>query len=213
MKTEELIALLASGENAVDRHATARRYTIALSLGAVGAALLMATLLRVRPDLAQAATWPAFWLKIGFVAGVAGAALFAATRLSRPGARLARIPLALAIPVLIVWTIAAFALLTAEPPQRLQLFLGETWKSCPFLIALLSVPTFAAVMWAMKGLAPTQPRLAGCAAGLLSGATAALVYCLHCPELAAPFVGFWYLLGMLIPAGAGALLGKALLRW
>jgi hypothetical protein len=31
--------------------------------------------------------------------------------------------------------------------------------------------------------------------------------------MAAPFIGFWYLLGMLIPAAAGALLGPRLLRW
>jgi hypothetical protein len=78
---------------------------------------------------------------------------------------------------------------------------------------MLSVPSLIAVMWAMKGLAPTRPRLAGFAAGLLSGALAALVYSLHCPELDAPFVGFWYLIGMLIPAGAGALLGESQLRW
>ena len=64
-----------------------------------------------------------------------------------------------------------------------------------------------------EGLAPTRLRLAGAAAGLLSGAVGALVYSLHCPELAAPFLGFWYLLGMLIPTAAGALLGPRLLRW
>jgi len=39
------------------------------------------------------------------------------------------------------------------------------------------------------------------------------VYSLHCPELAAPFIGFWYLLGMLIPTAVDALLGPRLLRW
>jgi len=39
------------------------------------------------------------------------------------------------------------------------------------------------------------------------------VYALHCPELAAPFIGLWYLLGVLIPAGIGALIGPRLLRW
>lgn len=29
----------------------------------------------------------------------------------------------------------------------------------------------------------------------------------------APFIGFWYLLGMLIPTAVGALLGARLLRW
>ena len=49
--------------------------------------------------------------------------------------------------------------------------------------------------------------------GFLAGAGAALVYCLHCPESTAPFIGLWYTLGMLIPAIAGALLGPRLLRW
>jgi hypothetical protein len=40
-----------------------------------------------------------------------------------------------------------------------------------------------------------------------------LVYTLHCPELAAPFLGLWYVLGMLLPALAGAALGPWLLRW
>ena len=72
---------------------------------------------------------------------------------------------------------------------------------------------FGAVLWAMKGLAPTRLVLAGAAAGLLSGAGGALVYALYCIEMAAPFIGIWYLLGMLIPAVAGALIGPRLLRW
>jgi len=75
------------------------------------------------------------------------------------------------------------------------------------------VPVFAATLWAMKGLAPTRPALAGAAAGLLAGAMAALVYALHCPEMEAPFIGVWYVVGMLIPAAAGALLGPLVLRW
>ncbi len=173
----------------------------------------MATLLGVRSDLAQAALLPMFWIKIGFVTSLASASLFAALRLSRPGARLDWVPGALAMPVLIMWAIAAFTLLGAEPLQRARLFFGDTWKVCHLLIAMLSIPVFVAVMWAMQGLAPTRPHLAGFAAGLLSGAIATLVYCLHCPEPAAPFVAFWYLLGMLIPAAVGASLGNSLLRW
>ena len=112
-----------------------------------------------------------------------------------------------------MWLLAAFVLMQADPAQRAWLFFGETWTSCPFLVAMLSAPVFVAVLWAVRGLAPTQLRLAGSAAGFLSGATGALVYCLHCPELAAPFPGFWYLLGMLIPTAVGALLGPRLLRW
>ena len=62
-------------------------------------------------------------------------------------------------------------------------------------------------------MAPTHLRRAGALAGFASGASAALVYALHCPELAAPFIGTWYVLGMLIPTLAGALLGERLFRW
>jgi hypothetical protein len=141
------------------------------------------------------------------------AGLFAVIRLSRPGARLDRVPVAMAAPLLVMWVIAVYVLIEADPQQRLGLFLGSTWKVCPLLIAILSIPAFIAVLWAMKGLAPTRPRLAGFSAGLLSGAIAALVYCLHCPELDAPFIGFWYVLGILIPAIVGTLLGRSLLRW
>jgi hypothetical protein len=78
---------------------------------------------------------------------------------------------------------------------------------------MLSLPVFVAVLWAMRGLAPTRLPLAGTAAGLLAGTVGALVYCLHCPELDAPFLGTWYLLGMLIPALVGSLAGPRLLRW
>lgn len=40
-----------------------------------------------------------------------------------------------------------------------------------------------------------------------------LVYCLHCPEMEAPFLGFWYLIGMLILTAIGAMLGPRRLRW
>jgi hypothetical protein len=91
--------------------------------------------------------------------------------------------------------------------------MGASWRACPFNIALLSAPIFVASLWAMHSLAPTQPHRAGAAGGLLAGALGALVYCLHCPEIAAPFLAVWYVIGMLIPTALGAWLGPALLRW
>jgi hypothetical protein len=213
MKTDDLISLLATGADAVEPHAAERRYTKAMVVGAIGALLVMLSMMSIRRDLADAAMLPMFWLKIGFVASLVAASLFAVLRLSRPGARIDWVPRLIAAPVLVMWVIAAYVLIQADPSERADLFFGSTSAYCPYLIALFSVPAFVSVIWAMKGLAPTRPRLAGFAAGLLSGATAALVYCLHCPEIEAPFIGFWYVLGMLIPAGAGALLGRLLLRW
>jgi hypothetical protein len=154
-----------------------------------------------------------FWVKIGFVASLAGASLFAVLRLSRPGASLDGVMLILALPVLAIWAIAAFSLIDADPSERSRLFFGDTWMVCPLLIALLSMPVYLAVFRVMQDMAPTRPRVAGFAAGLLSGAIAATVYCLHCPEMGAPFIGFWYLLGMLVPALIGAWQGSTRLRW
>lgn len=213
MKTDDLISLLATGAGAVEPHAAERRYAKAMVLGALGALLVMLSLMNIRRDLADAALLPMFWLKIGFVASVVATSLFAVLRLSRPGARLDWVQRLIAAPVLVMWAIAAYVLIQADPSERADLFYGSTSAYCPFFIALFSVPAFISVFWAMKGLAPTRPCLAGFAAGLLAGAIAALVYCLHCTEMEAPFIGFWYVLGMLIPAGVGAMLGRILLRW
>jgi len=213
MRTDDLVAMLAADAGPVAPEATARRYAVALGLGALGAALLMVGLLGLRADLTEAALFPMFWIKLAFPACLAAAALYATARLSRPGVRLGQVPAAIAAPVLVIWVMGAYALAGAEASERTALLLGETWNECPFNIALLSMPAFAAFLWAMKGLAPTRLALAGAAAGLLSGAVGALVYSLHCPEMEAPFLGVWYLLGMLAPAIAGALIGPRLLRW
>ena len=174
---------------------------------------MMAAVLGVRPDLNSAVLLPMFWAKFAFVASLAVTSGFVALRLCRPGTRLAATPGVLAAPVIAMWMLAAFALIAADPVQRHVLVFGGTWKTCPWFIALFALPVFVAVIWAMQGLAPTRLRLAGAAAGFLSGSVGALVYTLHCPEMAAPFLGTWYLLGILIPTGAGALLGPRLLRW
>jgi hypothetical protein len=213
MKTDDLIDMLAKGPVAVAAHATRRRYTAALLWGGGGAFLLMALGLGIRPDLAYAATLPLFWLKFVFALSLTLLGLVISSRLARPGAALKQWPLVLTVPVALVWIVAAVSLYNVVPDQRLPLLLGATWRVCTILITVLSIPTFIAIIWAMRGLAPTRLRLAGATAGLLSGSLAATVYCLHCTELEAPFIGTWYLLGILMPTVAGSLLGPRLLRW
>ncbi len=213
MRTDDLVTMLATGAGAVPPNQVARRYAAAIAWGASGAALLMAALLGPRHDFTAAMTLPMFWAKVAFVTSFAAASLFAAARLSRPGASLAWVPGVLGAPVLAIWLPAAVVLMRADAAQRKVLFFGDTWNSCPLLIAMLSAPVFVAVVWAMKELAPTHLRPAGAAAGLLAGAVGTMVYSVHCPELAPPFIGFWYPLGMLIPTAVGTLLGPRLLRW
>jgi len=213
MKTDDLIALLATGAEPVAAGALSRRWLWALAAGMLAAALAMALLLGVRPDLDAAVRLPMFWVKLLFPGTLLGAALLAVLRLSRPGARLGRVPAAMVAPVLAVWVLAAVVLLGAAPGERSELLFGHSWRSCPFTIALLALPLFAASLCAMRDLAPTRLALAGAAAGLLAGAGGAVLYSLYCIEMAAPFLGVWYLLGMLLPAAAGAVAGPRLLRW
>ena len=213
MKTDELIGLLAEGAGAVEPNAVARRYATALGWGAFGATLLMALVLGARPDLREAVLLPMFWIKLAFPVSLLVVGVAVAARLARPGMRLGRLPVALIAPLAVVWSMAAIELALAVPSDRVQLVFGSSWRECPFNITLLSMPAFIAVFWAMRRLAPTQLVRAGAVSGLAAGALGASVYALHCTEMAATFLGLWYVIGMLIPAGVGALLGPRLLRW
>ncbi len=91
--------------------------------------------------------------------------------------------------------------------------MGHSARVCPWMITATAAPMFVALFWALRGLAPTRPRLAGAGAGLAAGGLGAAIYSLHCPEVGAPFVAIWYTLGILTPCAVGALLGPRLLRW
>lgn len=213
MKTEELVALLAAGVEPVDARARVRGVVLALGAGVAAAALLMALLLGIEPRLAAETHLAQFWLREFFCAAVGAVGLVCVGRLARPGRRLGFAPATLAAPLLLLAFVAAAVLLSAEPGQRVPLLMGQTARVCSALIALVSAPVFIAVIWAMRRYAPTRLRLSGSAAGLAAGGVGALVYTVHCPELAPPFLAVWYVLGMAIPTAAGAALGPRLLRW
>lgn len=213
MKTDELVSMLASGVTAVPQGVPRRRHAIALVWSLPAAFVFMAVSIGVRPDLAEALALPMFWMKLAFPAMLLGAAVFASIRLSRPGVPLGYASAAMIAPVMAMWLFAAVTLAGAAPAEYASLILGQNWAICPVMITMLAVPLFATLVWAMQGLAPTRPALAGAVSGLVAGAGGALVYALHCPEMTAPFLGVWYVLGMAIPTAAGALLGSHLLRW
>ncbi|MCP3712971.1 DUF1109 domain-containing protein [Paraburkholderia sp. CNPSo 3274] len=213
MKTDDLINLLAAGDARVDRKAVLRRFARALALGFAGSVVLMSVVFGVRHDLMSVMHTPIFWAKVAFPLCVAAAAALAVSRLGRPGRRGGYAWALVALPFVAVLAGAWLALGDAAPAQRMSLVLGLTWRTCPFNIVLLSVPTFAAVFWAVRGLAPTRLRAAGAAAGLFASALATIAYCLHCPEMNPAFWSVWYVIGMLLPACIGTWLGPRLLRW
>ncbi|MCE1113894.1 MULTISPECIES: DUF1109 domain-containing protein [Pseudomonas] len=213
MNTDDLIALLASHEGPVDRHALAKRLGLALLAGLIGALLMTVALYGVRSDLVEVARTPLFWAKVALPASLALLGLWLTQRLARPGVKGGALWGLLGLPLVLVWLGAAISLLGAPVEARADLVLGRTWRTCALNIALLSLPCLIAVFWALRGLAPTRLRQAGAAGGLLAGSTATLAYCLHCPEMGVPFWGLWYVLGMLLPTLFGAAIGPRLLRW
>jgi hypothetical protein len=211
MKTEQLVARLAADGGAVDRRQAVWRFASPIGLGALGALLLMAAALGPRHDFRVALAEPILWAKLAYVATLAATGAWALWRLARPGRTMGAVAVAIAVPLAAMWTLALLELDGAA--DRHALVLGETWRTCPWLIAALSLPVFVGTLAALRTGAPTRVRWAGAGAGFCAGAVAATIYALHCPEMGAPFLGTWYLAGILIPTALGALLGPRLLRW
>ena len=213
MTTDELIAALATASGPVRGRAVARTVVMGTATGLIGALGLMLAVLGMRHDWLAALALPMFWVKLLFAGSACVAALVLTSRLGQPGRPIGAAVCAALAPVIVVWLAALFMLVDATADARMPLLLGSTWAVCPWLIALIALPALVAAMWVQRQLAPTRLRMAGAAAGFLAGSLGTLVYALHCPEMALPFIALWYVLGMAIPAVVGALLGPRLLRW
>lgn len=213
MKTDDLIGLLAADTAPVPRHSGERRLALGLGGGVVLALLWVLVVYGLRPDLAEVATTAPFVLKMAMPVAVAVLGAMAVFRLGHPGMRVDGLGRLLTVPVLIVWVLALWVWTFALPAERPGLLLGNTWRVCSLNVALTALPALALALWVLRGLAPTRPAWAGAAAGWLAGGVGAAAYALHCPEMDAPFLAVWYVLGMLVPTALGALVGPRLLRW
>ena len=213
MRTDDLIRMLATGVEPVSPGAVNRRFMFGMGMGGIGALVLMLATLGPRPDLREASLLSMFWMKLAYPVAVAAAFGVISVRLSRPGAAVGWAPIAAALPFLVVVTGAVLVLADANPAERLPLLAGSSWALCSVHVAVVSIPAFAAVMWAVSGLAPTRLGVAGFAAGMLAGAIGAAAYSIHCDEMELPFLAVWYSLGMLLPGAAGAVIGPRWLRW
>jgi len=179
-------------------------------LAALGGVLLA---LGVRADLAKAMQGPTFWMKALYAAAPAAAGFLCAERLSRPAAS-ARSGWTLGVSVVAVLAAVGAIQLAITPGEaRLEVWLGHSWRRCPFNILALAAPMLVIALVVMRRFAPVRLASAGAAAGLFAGGVAATVYGLHCGETAPAFVATWYTLGIGLCAGVGALLGPLALRW
>jgi hypothetical protein len=212
MKTAELIAALARNVRPVRKGAVTRKLTLGIVIGALLTFGILLLTLRLR-NLSEAVQTYPFWMKLAFTGTLSIGGLFALSRLARSAGAARAGLLIIAAAAAGMLCLAAAEMIVAPPDERYALWLGETARVCSLLIVLLAIPIFGALITAMRSLAPTHLTAAGTAIGLTSGAIAATIYGLHCPESSAAFVTTWYSLGIAATTGAGVLIGPRALRW
>lgn len=182
-------------------------------LGVILSAVIMLAWLGPRPDMMEAPGTMMFWTKFAYTTCFAVIGGIAALNLARPGGTLRRQVIILAILVLLVGAGGLLQVALMGPDQMGRLVMGGTALRCPFYIVALSAPIYAAIVFAMRRAAPTNPTLAGFAAGLFAGGAGVWVYAFHCTESGMPFIAIWYTAGVLATALLGAAIGRFALRW
>ena len=213
MKTNDLIAMLATEASATPTVSPLRRCAKATAAGVAISLALVLTLWGLNPELNALAHTQAFWVKVVWLLLTCTFAVPVVMHLARPGVAAGRGVWGIAAALVGMAMLALAQVATVDADTGKQLMLGDSWQVCSASIAALSVPLLAALLWMLRGMAPTRPALAGASAGLMAGAMSGLVYSLHCPETAYAFLAVWYVAGMVVMTVVGALLGSRLLRW
>lgn len=213
MKTNDLIAMLATEASATPTVSPLRRCAQATAAGVAISLALVLTLWGLNPELNALAHTQAFWVKVVWLVLTCTFAMPVVLHLARPGMAAGRGVWGIAAALLGMAMLALAQVATVDEDTRMQLMLGGSWQVCSASIVALSVPLLAALLWMLRGMAPTRPAMAGASAGLMAGAIAGLVYSLHCPETAYAFLAVWYVAGMALMTGVGAFLGSRMLRW
>lgn len=212
MKTNDLIALLAS--DTLQPQAPVRSQLLRqLALGAGACGVLLIALFGLNPQMDQMAVHPAFITKMLWLAALMGFSLYGLFRLARPGMTAGHALWGIGLALLAMISLGLVQLLQTESGARSAQWMGGSWQVCSTSIAALSLPVLAALLWALRQLAPTRAALTGAVAGMLAGSLAASIYSLHCTETSFTFYAIWYAGGMALSAGLGALLGWRWLRW
>lgn len=213
MKTDDLVNMLSTNVEVVDRQRVLRTFVVAIAVGCVASIAAILLFFGVRSGLEDVKAWALLFVKLLFALGVVGLALFALNKASRPGGDRQLSAGLLILPFAVIMLLAAIALYAAPSAHWQKMVVGDDWLECLISIPVIAIVPFATIIWAVRQAAPTNLSRAGALAGLTAGGISAIAYALHCTDDSIPFVALWY--GGTIAACtiAGAMLGPRLLRW
>jgi hypothetical protein len=212
MKTDDLITALAMDAQSVSRP-IGRTLALAVAGGAVGAAILFAVMLGMRPDVATAITSPRFLFKFVITLSLLASALGLIWNLARPGAIPVGWLLAFAAVPALLAIASVVEMLTVPAADWGHRLMGSNAFMCVILIPMLSAIPFATLLLALRQGAPSHPMLAGAVAGLVAAGIGATLYGTHCPDDSPFFVATWYVIASAFMALLGGAIGERFLRW
>jgi hypothetical protein len=213
MKTDDLVALLSTNPEPVDRRSVARTLHVALAAGLIVSLGIALAALGVRSDLMTARALVFLLLKLAFTVGIVGVASMYLTRLARPGGERKTSAVLVAIPFGAIAVLSVISLGFAPSSHWDKMIVGDQWLECLLSIPIIAIVPFAATIFAVRRAAPTNLVRAGAVAGLIAGGVSAMAYALHCTDDSLPFVAVWYGGTIVLCTLAGAALGPRLLRW
>ncbi|OZI19773.1 hypothetical protein CAL26_19560 [Bordetella genomosp. 9] len=213
MRTQDLVTRLAGNLAPVPRNAVPRTLNRALMAGLAGNTALLVALYGFGSDMPEQLLTAMFWMRLAFPLAIIAAALKLTERLARPGAPSALAWLTAIAPIATMLLVAAGFQAATPSDYRLQLVVGAGWRTTTAGVVLLSLPSLATAMHALKNLAPTRLAAAGAGAGVLAGAQGLLVYSLYCPEMPVSFWSVWHVLAIAVTTGIGAAMAPRYLRW
>jgi hypothetical protein len=214
MKTDDLVALLSTNLEPVDRKAVVRTLYVAIAAGSIVAFGVAVVGLGFRADLMTARALTFLAIKLGFAIGIVGLALLYLTKLARPGGERKISPAVLvAVPFLVIMVLAVISLGSAPQSHWEKMIVGDEWLECLLSIPVIAIVPFAVSIWAVRKGAPTSLSRAGAFAGLAAGGVSAMAYAVHCTDDSLPFIAVWYGGTIVLCTLAGAAVGPRLLRW
>lgn len=213
MKTDDLVALLSTNPEPVDRGLVVRTLLVALGAGSILALGITIFGLGVRPDIMMSGALSFVVAKVSFAVGIFSLAFIYLAKLARPGGELKPRSYLVAVPFLVIVALAVISLGLAPSSHWNKMIVGDEWLECLVFIPVIAILPFAVSIWAVRKAAPTNLVRAGAFAGLVAGGVSAMAYALHCTDDSLPFVAVWYGGTIVLCTLAGAAMGPRLLRW